>query len=620
MGYHNLQTCVRDLEQHSQLIRIDQPVDPNLEIAAIQRRVYAAQGPALLFTNVVGCQFPMLGNLFGTLERTRFIFRDTLDTVQRLVDAKLDPSAAIKRPWQFTRAPRGAWHLLPKRVKQGAILANRTSIDKLPQLVSWKDDGGAFITLPQVYSEDPLQPGLRHANLGMYRVQLGGNEYIANQEVGLHYQIHRGIGVHHTAAKQAGKRLPVNIFVGGAPSMTVAAVMPLPEGMPEISFAGVLGGQRIAMVTAPETSTNQTSGLPFPAEADFVICGSIDPDATRPEGPFGDHLGYYSLQHDFPVMQVKAVYHRSDAIWPFTSVGRPPQEDTSFGAFIHELTGDLIPTVLPGIKGVHAVDAAGVHPLLLAVGSERYTPYSSDHKPQELLTQASAILGQGQLSLAKYLLIVNGNDDPRLDVHDIEQFFTHVLQRCDWRRDLHFHTCTTMDTLDYSAQGINSGSKVIIAANGEVRRELPTKLPADLRLPQGFSTPAIAASGIMIIQGPSCSDNSELVQQSMQQFCQFFTASDAINQFPLIIISDDSEFAACNLNNFLWTTFTRSDPAQDIYGIESFTTNKHWGCNGSLLIDARRKPHHAPPLIDDPAIEKKIDSLGASNGVLHGII
>ncbi|OQY18485.1 MAG: 3-octaprenyl-4-hydroxybenzoate carboxy-lyase [Desulfobacteraceae bacterium 4572_35.1] len=614
MGYPNLQTCVQDLEQRGQLIRINQPIDPNLEAAAIQRRVYAAAGPALLFTNVTGSQFPMLGNLFGTLERTRFIFRDTLTTIQRLVDTKVNPAAVMKKPWQFVGAPRGAWHLLPKRVKTGPIMAGRTTIDKLPQLVSWPDDGGPFITLPQVYSEDPHQPGLRHSNLGMYRVQLGGNEYQNNREVGLHYQIQRGIGVHHNNAKKDGNRLPVNIFVGGAPSLTVAAVMPLPEGMPELSFAGLLAGRRMAMVTGtPDCS------LPFPAEADFVICGSIDPTATRPEGPFGDHLGYYSLKHEFPVMQVDAVYHRRDAIWPFTSVGRPPQEDTSFGTFIHELTGDLIPTVLPGIKAVHAVDAAGVHPLLLALGSERYTPYSNEERPQELLTQGCAILGQGQLSLAKYLLIANSDDCPQLDIHDIDHFFTHVLKRCDWRRDLHFHTCTTTDTLDYSGNGLNSGSKVVIAASGKAQRELPTQLPAQLELPAGFSAPHVAQAGIMVIQGAACT-TTEAARQTMEQFCPFYSAKDSINNFPLLIISDDSEFAAANLNNFLWTTFTRSDPAQDIYGIDSFCHNKHWGCNGALIIDARRKPHHAPPLIDDPEIEKRIDKLGIKGAPLHGII
>ena len=163
--------------------------------------------------------------------------------------------------------------------------------------------------------------------------------------------------------------------------------------------------------------------MPIYADADFCIVGRVDPQAPQKlEGPFGDHLGYYSLAHEFPVLQVEQVYHRQDAVWPFTVVGRPPQEDTTFGQLIHELTGDVIPTVLPGVKAVHAVDAAGVHPLLLAIGSERYTPFLGTPRPQELLTQACAILGQGQLSLAKFLLIVNRFDDEQLDIHDIPAF------------------------------------------------------------------------------------------------------------------------------------------------------------------------------------------------------
>ncbi|MDY0212241.1 MAG: UbiD family decarboxylase [Desulfuromonadaceae bacterium] len=613
MGYKNLQSCVRDLEQHGQLRRIDTELDPHLEIAAIQRRVYAAAGPALLFTRVRGCGFPMLGNLFGTLERTRFIFRDTLPTIQRLVEAKINPGAILRRPWQFARTPLGALHLLPRNTKTAPVLAQHCPISALPQLVSWPDDGGAFITLPQVYTEDPRIPGLRHSNLGMYRVQLGGNDYVQDKEVGMHYQIHRGIGVHHTAAAEQNKTLPVNVFVGGAPSMSIAAVMPLPEGMPELSFAGLLGGHRIAM-------TRGDAPLPFPAEADFVICGSIDPQRTRPEGPFGDHLGYYSLTHEFPVMDVHCVYHRSDAIWPFTSVGRPPQEDTSFGTFIHELTGELIPTVLPGIKAVHAVDAAGVHPLLLAIGSERYTPFQRVERPQELLTQANAILGQGQLSLAKYLFIANEQDNPALDIQDVAGFLQHCLQRCDWRRDLHFQTCTTIDTLDYSGDGLNQGSKVVVAACGETRRPLPFQCPENLDLPTGFDHPAVPIPGVLLVQGPACGSPTSSPTRDLKRFCNSLSIQASINAFPLVVLCDDSAFASATFNNFVWTTFTRSDPARDIYGIGAFNIDKHWGCEGSLVLDARCKPQHAPPLLEDAEVENKLDKLACKGGPLHGII
>ena len=336
MGYRTLAGCIHDLRAHGQLVTIDREVDPHLEAAAIQRRVYEAGGPALFFPRVKGTAFPMVGNLFGTLERTRFLFRDTLESVRRLVELKVQPPALLKHPWRYRGVPVTALRLLPKRVRRGPILAHTTTLDRLPRLQSWPLDGGPFVTLPQVYTEDPDRPGLAKSNLGMYRVQLAGNQYEPNREVGLHYQIHRGIGVHHAAAIRRGEPLRVNVFVGGPPAMTVAAVMPLPEGLPELGFAGALAGRRIRMV-APDGL------LPMPAEADFVIAGTIDPHARKPEGPFGDHLGYYSLAHDFPVLRVERVYHRPGAIWPFTSVGRPPQEDTSFGALIHELTGPLDP-------------------------------------------------------------------------------------------------------------------------------------------------------------------------------------------------------------------------------------------------------------------------------------
>jgi len=609
MGYRTLADCVRDLESTQQLRVVDAEVDPELEIAAVQRRVYEAGGPAILFRRVKGTAFPVVANLFGTKERTRFLFRDTLEAVRRLVELKVTPPVAFRRPLRYLGLPKTALHLLPMRVRTGPILSNRTTISALPQIKSWPRDGGPFITLPQVYTEDPDRPGHAKSNLGMYRVQLAGNDYEPNREVGLHYQIHRGIGVHHAAAIRRGQPLRVNVFIGGPPALTLAAVMPLPEGLPELSFAGALGGRRVRMVEAPET------GLPMPAEADFAIVGIVDPSRSKPEGPFGDHLGYYSLRHDFPVLKVEAVYHRNGAIWPFTSVGRPPQEDTSFGELIHELTGPLVPTVLPGVSGVHAVDAAGVHPLLLAIGSERYVPYAQIRRPLELLTQANAILGQGQMSLAKYLFIIAREDAPELDIHDIPAFFRHVLERVDWVNDLHFQTRTTIDTLDYSGDGLNQGSKLVLAAAGPKRRDLMTQLPDGLSLPDGFCDPRLVIPGVLAIKSPPY----QLDRPDAAGFASAFRSAQNLNSFPLVVLVDDSDFTARSLRNWLWVTFTRSNPAADIEGFGSFCDRKHWGCTGPLVIDARIKPHHAPPLIDDPEIERRVDALAAPGGPLHGI-
>lgn len=628
MGFRTLRSCIDILHNEGHVVKIDYPVDPHLEIAEIQRRLFRAGGPAILFTQPKNSRFPILINLYGTQSRIERIFSDSLERVRRLVELKIDPTEALKKPWRYWRSPYDAMAMLPKRVRTGPVCTNRIPLSYLPKVTNWPGDGGAFITLPAVYTEDPDSPGAHRANLGMYRVQLSGNSYTPDQEVGLHYQLHRGIGIHHKAALQRNEPLKIAIFVGGAPSMACSAVMPLPEGLSEITFAGVLSGHRIPMM--------RRRGRPaIYAEADFVIEGTVFPGAMKPEGPFGDHLGYYARQHDFPVMQVDHVWHRHDAIWPMTVVGRPPQEDTLFGWLVHELTGPIIPSVLPGIKGVHAVDASGVHPLLLAIGSERYQPWRPSDRPAELLTQASAILGQGQLSLAKYLFIIDEHDAPNLSVREIRPFFTHLLERVHWERDCHFHTETTIDTLDYSGSGLNTGSKLVIAARGSAIRSLPHTPPSHAPLPDGYCDLRSNFPGILLVQGPKITPQPSLTptDQSIwkdsakspwaadiQKLCNAISVDHPLRTWPLIVVVDDTEFSSQSLENFLWITFTRSNPAADVHGIDSFLHQKHWGCHGPLVIDARLKPHHAPPLVEDTETTRRINEMCASNGPLSHVL
>ncbi|HTK18111.1 MAG TPA: UbiD family decarboxylase domain-containing protein, partial [Mucilaginibacter sp.] len=398
---------------------------------------------------------------------------------------------------------------------------------------------------------------------------------------------------------------------GGPPSHPVAAVMPLPEGLSEMTFAGALGKRRFRYFYDDE-------GFCISADADFVITGTVMPHDNKPEGPFGDHLGYYSLIHPFPLMKVHNVYHRRDAVWSFTVVGRPPQEDTSFGALIHEITGAAIPKEIPGLHAVNAVDAAGVHPLLFAIASERYTPYLNERKPQEILTIANQILGKGQLSLAKYLFIVAKEDDPGLSVNDIGGFLKHVLQRIDLTRDLHFYTKTTIDTLDYSGSGLNSGSKVAVAVAGAIKRELWSELPAGFALPRPFEKFKMVMPGVLAIEVPKNIKSSDL--PIVLEILDEQLRDEDLNSLPLLVLCDDADFTTQSINNFVWITFTRSNPSHDIYGIDSFTEHKHWGCNGPLIIDARIKPHHAPVLEKDPAVERMVDKMGEKGGALHGVI
>lgn len=572
MAYKSLRQCVFDLDKKGELLKISDEINPDLDMATLHLDEFAKGGKAILFENIKGSNFSAVSNLFGTLERSKFMFRDSLQIVKDLIDIKTNPISVFNNPAKAIFTALNGIYALPKKVRFKGF--NEIKIEDLPQIKCWKDDGGAFITLPQVYSEDIENPGIMNSNLGMYRIQLSGNDYKLNKEVGMHYQIHRGIGVHQKKSNKNGVPLKVSIFIGGPPSHTFAAVMPLPEGMSELSFAGVLGKRRFRYA--------KNDGYTISADADFVICGELHENDTKPEGPFGDHLGYYSLTHDFPVLKVHKVYSKENAIWPFTVVGRPPQEDSQFGALIHEISGKAIEKEIPGLKAVNAVDASGVHPLLLAVGSERYTPYNPTKKPQELLTIANHILGTGQMSLAKYLFICDGENE--LNVNNEKEYFTHFLERVDWKRDLHFQTKTTIDTLDYSGEGLNEGSKVVIAAAGEIKRKL-SKSFTSIELNSGFSKPKLVSNGNLVIEGKG--EIKDLISSLEKQ---------NLEGIGLITLVDNATFTTENFSNWLWITFTRSNPANDIFGLNAEHINKHFSCS-IPIIDARIKVHHAPILV-----------------------
>ena len=604
MAYSSLEACLLDLERTGQLLRIKEEVDPYLEMAAIHLHIFEQKGPAILFEKVKGSKFRAASNIFGTLERSEFIFRDTLPSVKQLIDIKINPLAAIQNPLKSLAALPAAINALPnKNPISKPVLFEEINISDLPLIHHWPMDGGAFVTLPQVYTEDADKPGIGNSNLGMYRIQLNGNDYILNKEIGLHYQLHRGIGVHQTKANNKGLPLKVSCFVGGPPAHSVAAVMPLPEGMSEMNFAGVLAGKRFGYT--------YIDGFCVSTDADFVITGEIFPGENKPEGPFGDHLGYYSLQHPFPVMKVHKVYARKNAIWAFTVVGRPPQEDTSFGQLIHHITGSAVSNEIPGLKEVHAVDAAGVHPLLLAIGSERYTPFLENKKPAEILTIANHILGTGQLSLAKFIWITaeakKSKEKSEIDVNNVPEFLHYMLSRMDFSNDLHFYTNTTMDTLDYSGDGLNTGSKLVLAAYGDVRRKLATTIPENIKALNVNAE--LVMPGVIAVNAATTSISS--IQEKLKGLGESLLENEGV---AMIIITEDATWMAAEFNNFIWATFTRTNPAKDIDGVDSYTINKHWGCKGPLILDATIKKHHAPAVVKDMEVEKKVTALLSKYG------
>ena len=609
MGYRSLRACLDDLHHQGELIRCEEEIDPYLDIAELTRRVHKVQGPALYFSHVVGTKFPVASHIFGTMKRCEYLFKGSLERTQRAIAFRAHPGAYLSQMRGWRALPgimRAATTSLPRRFfGTPPILKHESSISALPQVVSWPGDGGAFLTLPQVLSFDPtLAPRILRSNLGMYRIQLSGGEYEKDQEVGLHYQLHRGIGIHHTRARSHGGPWKVGIFLGGPPAHTIAAVMPMPEDMAEVIIAGMLAGRSVRW--------KRWQDYTLLAEADFCILGEVVLEALKPEGPFGDHLGYYSLRHDFPFMKVEHVFHRPNPVMPITVVGRPPQEDSIFGALIHRLTAPMVPVSLPGVHELHAVDEAGVHPLLLALGSERYVPYQK-RLPMEVLTQAFAILGFNQCSLAKYLFIAAKEDDPTLRTGDIPRFLQHILRRIDLTRDLHLLTRTPLDTLDYSSGTLNFGSKLVITCAGEPVRHLASKVPQVLK---GTQYQGMVMAGIAVI---TLEKKSSCSEEALETLKSTISSVDPTlwTEVPWVVVSDDGSEMVGDLRRFLWETFTRSHPSDDLHGLRERWRRKHWHFDGPLFIDARSKPHHAPPLTNDPKSKQRVDEYIQSHSELR---
>ncbi len=589
MSYPSLEAALQDLEKHGMLLRIGEEVSPDLLMPKMAEIATKESLPALLFEHVQGSPFRAAANIFGTMERARFLFRDTWKKAETAIAFHTDPFSILKHPARLASLPGIGLSALPRKSLFAPVLARTTTLDRLPQIRLHREDGGAFLTLPQVFSQSPGENAILKSNLGMYRIQISGNDYAANGECGLHYQIERDIARHHEAAIRNGEPLKVSIWLGGPPAHTLAAIMPMPPGLSELTFAGLLGGRAFRY--------RNLDGWKVSSDADFCILGEVAPD-LKPEGPFGDHIGYYSARHEFPYLRVKKVFCKANAIFPFTTVGRPPQEDSVFGKLIGELVRPVVPESLPGICEMNAVDAAGVHPLLLAIGKERYTPYLSEREPMELLKEANALLGYNQVSLSKYLFIAAREDSEDLDTQDIVNYLVHILERVHLDRDIHFQTETTIDTLDYSGRKLNHGSKVIVAAVGSPVRQLgrsPEDGISELSLPQGFSNPRFIFPGAIAIQGSAGASIDELAESLFRWNFR--------ERFPLVTVVDDSSFTARTLDNWLWVTFTRSDPARDIYGANSGFNQKHWQCEAPLIIDARTKPCLQGTIEDDPKLE-----------------
>ncbi len=580
MRHPHLRSYLDTLRREGELHIIDETIDPHLELAEIQRRIVAQQGPALLFTRVARTSFPVVTNLFGTPRRIELAFGEDpsrfIRRVAQAAETMLPPTPG--RLWNFRDLAWTALKVGTRACRTGPAvqqLIRPARLKSLPQIKCWPDDGGAFLTLPLVYSE---HPSTGKSNLGMYRIQIYEDEL-----AGMHFQIHRGIGFHYFEAERRQRPLPVNLFLGGPPALIMSAVAPLPENVPELVLASLLQGGRLGLIRDPEISP-----LPVVAEADFTLIGNVPPKKRRLEGPFGDHYGYYSLAHDYPVFEVDRIYHRKDAVFPATVVGRPPQEDHYIGEYLQDLFSPIYPLVMNGVVAVWAYDEAGVHPLASAIVRERYR--------REAFMAAQRILGEGQLSLTKFLLVT----DSPVSLKNFRPFLVHILERADFATDLFVFSNVSQDTLDYSGRKMNEGSKAILMGLGSKRFDLASAPSSELRH-TAFRRQLVYAPGVLVVDGPRWKEDDPAIQDLLEE--------PAVAGFRIVILADDA--AECTQDDaaFLWTVFTRCEPAADIHARESCLQRYHVSLSAPILLDCRIKPWF-PPLVQPlPETVARVDAL-----------
>jgi UbiD family decarboxylase len=462
-----------------------------------------------------------------------------------------------------------------KNSTAGPILENLQrppQLSSLPMLNSWHSDGGPFVTLPLVYTE---HPGGRGHNLGMYRIQRHDEA-----TTGIHWQIHKGGGYHYYEAEKLNKALPMTLFIGGPPALMLAAIAPLPEDLPELMLTSLLIGDKLQMTRDP------LGGHRLVANVEFAIKGQVPPHIRRPEGPFGDHYGYDSLQHDYPVFQVSHLYHRDKAIYPATVVGRPRQEDFFIGDFLQDLLSPLFPLVMKGVKALKTFGETGFHCLAAAKVADRY--------PREAFGCGLRILGEGQLSLTKFLIVTDGD----IDINDFGTLWVHVLERVQWEQDLFVFANVSQDTLDYTGPSVNKGSKALLMGLGkEKKRELPKEFIG--ALPNSCTRPMDFLPGTLVVQGCPYTENPSLAKELTER-------SDLL-EWPVIFLVDDSKEAASSVQNFLWTIFTRFEPAADIYARSTSVNRVHVGLYPPVVIDCRMKPWYTDILEVDPATKALVD-------------
>ncbi|MEI7012090.1 UbiD family decarboxylase [Leptospira licerasiae] len=576
MNIRSTSEFVKELSKKGELLEIKEEVDPILEIAEIQRRVVAKRGPALLFSNVKGSKFSVATNLYGSENRIKIAFgEDPEKFIQKIAyTAKHLMPPTPKKVWEARSLAWTALKVGLRKVSKAPVLDSELqSTEELPALKSWPKDAGRFITLPLVYTESPKTG---KGNLGMYRIQ-----FHEPKLTGMHIQIHRGGGFHYSEAEAEGNALPAHIYVGGPPALTISAVAPLPEEISEFLLASLLLGERLKVI-----KNKKISPLPIVADADFALIGKIPPKIRRPEGPFGDHYGYYALKHDYPVFEVDKIFARKDAIWPATVVGRPPQEDHWIAEYLQHLLSPMFPIVMPQVKGIWAYEESGVHSLAAAIVKERYK--------KEAFMGALRILGEGQLSLTKFLIVT----DQEVPLMDFKTTFLAALERFQPETDLHIFSNISQDTLDYTGPKVNEGSKAVLLGVGPKTQKLKPKITSNIKNSK-FKNPKVYCPGVLVVSGPKYRKGDGALEVLRKEAI--------IQGFLFVFLVDNSEEATKSDHDFIWNVFTRFEPAADIFG-DSKVVRNHISFQGPILVDSRLKTWYPPVLEKDAKISKQVET------------
>ena len=579
MKIYSLQDFIKYLDSNGELIRIKAEVDARLEVTEISIRALKEGMPALLFENVKGAKFPLAMNVLASDKRIELALGKHPDQLGEELITFMEDAMPPGPKVFFKHAgiTKRIFSTLPKKTCRPTSqeVVTNPDLNDIPVITSWPEDGGPFITLPQIFTYDP-HDGKR--NVGMYRMQI-----FDGQTTGMHWQIQKGGGFHYYQARKLGREFEIAVALGTDPALLLATVAALPEGIDEVMFSGFLRGKRTRMVKGKSVS------IKVPADAEFILEGTVHLTELRMEGPFGDHFGHYSHASKFPVFHINKVTHRKNPIYPATVVGRPPMEDKYLGNATQQVLGPLIRLIHPEICNLWAYYEAGFHNLLVVSVEERYQ--------KEAMKTALSIMGEGQLSLTKCIVTVSEDVNPR----DFNAVLTAIRENFDPTYDFIMIPKVPLDTLDFTSYKMNLGSKMIMDAtrsrNADKEKASKSEIDRLIKtIDNRISDWNLLGETLLVV---SVQDNGRDVVNKLTK------SEELVGPKIIAVVSPDVDIR--NQEQTIWGIFTRFDAERDIMFAEEKLIGISPLFKGKMGIDATWKKGYPAPLVMSDEIVKKVD-------------